>query len=292
MPGLAPRGRADPPSALRTHVDPTDELEDVTAASHTSSSPLLNHPMRRNVPAPRDEDEDETLHDDAQDALLGAGAAVNNPIQVPVEPGSGSRHPSRSAVEDASDEESSSAHLLEHRMSSPGAFLDDADDPIDNSPYAQVRASVKARDDLTLSVDTPRMWFLSLLFAVFGSGTNLFFSLRYPSVTIAPIIALLLVHPLGLLWDGTFKRSDDPPETFANGSLDRQPAARFSDGASTPLSGSFFGKRRLGERARLFLAQGRWNEKEHACVYIASNVSFGFAFATDVSSVFRFDWLS
>ncbi len=33
---------------------------------------------------------------------------------------------------------------------------------------------------------------------------------------------------------------------------------------------------------RLWLAQGKWNEKEHACVYISSNVSFGFAFATDV----------
>lgn len=33
---------------------------------------------------------------------------------------------------------------------------------------------------------------------------------------------------------------------------------------------------------RLWLAQGRWNEKEHACVYVSSNVSFGFAFATDV----------
>jgi OPT family small oligopeptide transporter len=33
---------------------------------------------------------------------------------------------------------------------------------------------------------------------------------------------------------------------------------------------------------RLWLAQGRWNEKEHSCVYISSNVSFGFAFATDV----------
>ncbi|NJR31479.1 hypothetical protein HC762_01800 [bacterium] len=32
----------------------------------------------------------------------------------------------------------------------------------------------------------------------------------------------------------------------------------------------------------MWLGQGRWNEKEHACVYISSNVSFGFAFATDV----------
>ncbi|KAJ4294829.1 hypothetical protein N0V88_005063 [Collariella sp. IMI 366227] len=36
------------------------------------------------------------------------------------------------------------------------------------------------------------------------------------------------------------------------------------------------------DRVRLWLAQGRWNEKEHSCVYVSSNVSFGFAFATDV----------
>src|SRR5262245_57317703 len=59
--------------------------------------------------------------------------------------------------------------------------------PADNSPYAQVRASVAATDDITLSIDTPRMWTLSILFAVLGSSTNLFFSLRYPSVSITPI---------------------------------------------------------------------------------------------------------
>ena len=30
------------------------------------------------------------------------------------------------------------------------------------------------------------------------------------------------------------------------------------------------------------LPRGTWNEKEHSCVYVSSNVSFGFAFATDV----------
>ena len=37
-------------------------------------------------------------------------------------------------------------------------------------------------------------------------------------------------------------------------------------------------------RVKAWLGQGRWNEQEHCCVYIASNVSFGFAFATDVNS--------
>ncbi|RDL31333.1 Uncharacterized protein BP5553_09542 [Venustampulla echinocandica] len=142
------------------------------------------------------------------------------------------------------------------------------EDPPDNSPYSQVRASVSAVDNVTLSINTPRMWTLSLLFAVLGSSTNLFFSLRYPSVSITPVIALLLVHPLGLLWDQLLKRHGDPQDQFING-------VRTSEGGA---QGHVSYLRRL----RLWLAHGRWNEKEHSCVYISSNVSFGFAFATDV----------
>lgn len=113
------------------------------------------------------------------------------------------------------------------------------------------------------------MWILSLLFALLGSATNLFFSLRYPSVAITPVIALVLVHPLGRTWDVLLKRADDPEEIFENGI--RQVSLTLDSDTS------------LVRRIRLWLAQGRWNEKEHACVYICSNVSFGFAFATDVS---------
>jgi OPT family oligopeptide transporter len=106
------------------------------------------------------------------------------------------------------------------------------------------------------------------MFALAGSATNLFFSLRYPSVAITPVIALVLVHPLGRLWDLALKRDDDPRESFDEGIL--QPSSSPPEDVS--------GRSKL----RLWLAQGRWNEKEHACVYISSNVSFGFAFATDV----------
>ncbi|KXG45401.1 Uncharacterized domain UPF0507 [Penicillium griseofulvum] len=146
------------------------------------------------------------------------------------------------------------------------------EDPPDNSPYAQVRASVPATDDITLSINTPRMWILSLLFSLTGSAANLFFSLRYPSVAITPIIALVLVHPLGKFWDVLFKQTGDPLEIFENGSLHHRES----------LSGEIEPAPPLASRVRLWFAQGRWNEKEHACVYISSNVSFGFAFATDV----------
>ena len=144
------------------------------------------------------------------------------------------------------------------------------EDPPDNSPYPEVRASVRATDDTTLSISTPRMWVLSLLFAFAGSATNLFFSLRYPAVAITPVIALVLVHPLGRAWDFLLKRADDPIMKFENG------LGLYED-RNDDLS-----SRTSLDRFRLYLAQGSWNEKEHTCVYIASNVSFGFAFATDV----------
>jgi OPT family oligopeptide transporter len=164
---------------------------------------------------------------------------------------------------------------------------DEDEDPPDNSPYPQVRASVSAVDNTTLSINTPRMWTLSMLFAILGSSTNLFFSLRYPSVSITPVIALLLVHPLGLLWDQLFKRDSDPDEEFVDGvktSSNNNIDYRINRGDDTSLSegATRLKPASLTHRFRLYLAQGRWNEKEHSCVYISSNVSFGFAFATDV----------
>ena len=137
------------------------------------------------------------------------------------------------------------------------SISDDEDvlDPPDNSPYPQVRASVAATDDISASINTPRMWILSLFCALLGSATNLFFSLRYPSVAITPIIALVTVHPLGRAWDRLLKRPDDPTETFEYGNRVR--AAKQHDPVLS---------RSRMSHLRLWLAQGRWNGKEHACV--------------------------
>ncbi|KAH6958571.1 OPT oligopeptide transporter protein-domain-containing protein [Fusarium avenaceum] len=163
-------------------------------------------------------------------------------------------------------------------VSEDGALLDDNSSAAsdteyqENSPHEAVRASVPPTDNTTLSINTPRMWCLSVIFAVLGSSTNLFFSLRYPSVAITPVIALLLVHPLGHLWDFVLKRPYDLEEEFVDGV--RIPAVADD-------SHDLHKVKRL-TRWRLWLAQGSWNEKEHTCVYVSSNVAFGFAFATDV----------
>ncbi|OTB19650.1 hypothetical protein K445DRAFT_313424 [Daldinia sp. EC12] len=176
----------------------------------------------------------------------------------------------------ASDAKSDSS-AVENEDSSDDANDGDDTDPPDNSPYAQVRASVSPTDNTSLSINTPRMWTLSTLFSILGSSTNLFFSLRYPSVAITPVIALLLVHPLGLLWDYVLKRSDDPSEEFEAGIR----ISELTSNGNSQAPGTHK-ERSRAERLRLWLAQGTWNEKEHSCVYVSSNVSFGFAFATDV----------
>ena len=119
------------------------------------------------------------------------------------------------------------------------------------------------------------MWTLSSLFVLLGSAANLFFSLRYPSVAVGPLIALILVHPLGRVWDALLKCDDDPEELFEDGILVKR--LRLDGPISIPISSL--------QSLRLWLAQGRWNEKEHCLVYISASITFGFAFATDVGSL-------
>jgi OPT oligopeptide transporter protein len=132
------------------------------------------------------------------------------------------------------------------------------------------------------TVSTPRMWTLSLLFAVFGSSLNLLFSLRYPSVTISPIIAILLAHPLGLLWDKAFSDSQESyrrvsSQVIEDDSILNSPTPSHAD---EQFEQPRIQKASTWQHTKTWLGQGRWNEKEHCCVFIASNVSFGFAFAT------------
>ena len=120
---------------------------------------------------------------------------------------------------------------------------------LDDSPYAEVRACVTNRDDPDMDPNTLRMWTIALLFTVLGSAVNLFFSLRFPSIAITALLAQLLSHPLGIAWE------------------------RYLPDIELNL---------LVVRVKLNDTSRPWNAKEHCCVFIASNVSFAFAFATDV----------
>ncbi|KAJ5522707.1 hypothetical protein N7513_013280 [Penicillium frequentans] len=70
----------------------------------------------------------------------------------------------------------------------------------DDSPFPEVRAVIQPTDDLSLPVNTVRMWTIGILFTIVGSGLNQFFSLRQPSVTISALVAQLLAFPLGCAW--------------------------------------------------------------------------------------------
>lgn len=97
-----------------------------------------------------------------------------------------------------------------------------------------------------MPVNTLRMWLLGLIFTIFGSGVNQFFSLRYPSVHIVSLVAELLAYPCGVALAKAL-----PVKTISLGRL-----------------GSF-----------CINPDHEFNIKEHGLIVIMSNVSFGFGSA-------------
>ena len=69
---------------------------------------------------------------------------------------------------------------------------------IENSPYPEVQAAVQPIDDPNLPVNTFRAWFLGLFFVTIGSGLNVLFSLRDPSISIGSLVAQLCSYPIGV----------------------------------------------------------------------------------------------
>jgi OPT family small oligopeptide transporter len=84
-----------------------------------------------------------------------------------------------------------------YSSSRPGSRLSTAIDFVDDSPYPEVRASVSNIDDPLMPVNTFRMWFLGIIFAMIVPGVNTTFSLRYPSVYLTGTVIQLISFPLG-----------------------------------------------------------------------------------------------
>ncbi|KAJ5620322.1 hypothetical protein N7510_004306 [Penicillium lagena] len=120
------------------------------------------------------------------------------------------------------------------------------------SPFPEVRAVVPETDDPTMPVNTVRMWVLGIVFTMFGSGINQFFSLRYPSVHIVALVAELLAYPLGVFLAKTLPVT--PINLGPLGSFTINPDRKF-------------------------------NIKEHATIVIMSNVSFGYASADSTNII-------
>ncbi|KAI5124408.1 hypothetical protein M0805_008292 [Coniferiporia weirii] len=122
----------------------------------------------------------------------------------------------------------------------------------DESPYAEVRASVANTDDPNMPVNTFRMWFLGLLFTLVISALNQFFSMRYPSVYISGIVAQLAALPCGRFLAHVL------------------PTTRFTTFGYT-----------------WSLNPGPFTIKEHTLITVMSNVVAGGAYATDVIATQR-----
>ncbi|OCH88594.1 OPT oligopeptide transporter [Obba rivulosa] len=98
----------------------------------------------------------------------------------------------------SSDFDSESQADSTHRAgSSRVQFRQAVDEYEEDSPYAEVRAAVSNIDDPSMPVNTFRMWFLGIIFTVFMSGLNHFYSMRYPSVNISALVIQLIALPCG-----------------------------------------------------------------------------------------------
>ncbi|KKA26352.1 hypothetical protein TD95_003841 [Thielaviopsis punctulata] len=118
----------------------------------------------------------------------------------------------------------------------------------DNSPYPEVRAVVRNYDQ-DLPANTVRAWTIGLLLCTLGSGVNMLFSLRNPSVTITTYVIQLVAFPIGRAWDVVM------------------PNRQWN----------LFG-------LKFNLNPGPFNYKEHVVVVVMSNAAYGGGalYATDV----------
>lgn len=118
---------------------------------------------------------------------------------------------------------------------------------MENSPYPEVVAAVRNYDE-EMPCNTVRAWVIGLFLTTLGSGLNMLFSMRAPSLIITSIVAQLVAYPLGVAWEKTM-----PSKVFTT-----------------------FGK-------KWTLNPGPFNMKEHTIITVMANCSFGggSAYSTD-----------
>ncbi|KAJ5902554.1 OPT oligopeptide transporter [Penicillium taxi] len=130
------------------------------------------------------------------------------------------------------------------------------DTVLNDSPYAEVRAVVSPTDDITVSANTFRAWFLGLLLTIVFTGVNQLFTLRYPSLFINSYVSQVVAYPLG-----DFMHRILPTRQY-----------------------SIFGW-------RFSLNPGPFNQKEHILITVMANVgyggSLGTAYTTNIFDVLK-----
>ncbi|KAK0717183.1 OPT oligopeptide transporter protein-domain-containing protein [Lasiosphaeria miniovina] len=118
----------------------------------------------------------------------------------------------------------------------------------DNSPYPEVRASVR-NFDVEMPANTIRAWSIGLLLCTIGSAVNMLLSLRNPSILLTTFVIQLIAYPIGLFWDVVFP---DREIKFLGFKMNFKP--------------------------------GPFNVKEHVVIVVMSNAAYGGGalYATDV----------
>jgi hypothetical protein len=117
----------------------------------------------------------------------------------------------------------------------------------ENSPYPEVCSAVQNWDDSHLPANTVRSWILGMTFVTVGSGMNMLFSLRQPTITVGNLVAQISSYPIGMAMAKVL------------------PTHQFNT----------FG-------LKWTLNPGPFNKKEHTLIVVMANVSFsgGAAYST------------
>ncbi|ROV96080.1 hypothetical protein VPNG_09161 [Cytospora leucostoma] len=73
----------------------------------------------------------------------------------------------------------------------------------DDSPYAEVRASVKPTDEQDIPINTIRAWVIGFVTCTVVTACNVLLSLRRSPVQIQPVVVQLIAYPMGKGWHAT-----------------------------------------------------------------------------------------
>ncbi|KAI5825925.1 OPT superfamily oligopeptide transporter [Schizophyllum commune Tattone D] len=148
----------------------------------------------------------------------------------------------------------------------------------EDSPYPEVRASVSNIDDPDMPALTLRTWFIGLLLSLVSGGLNTFFNFRQPAPSIISLVLLLIAYPIGRFFAFCL------PITTYRIPLPHLP--RFipqSEGSWLRKKLHYTLSRWSQPRSLSFsLNPGPWSIKEHALVFIMSNVSISSPYALNV----------
>lgn len=125
----------------------------------------------------------------------------------------------------------------------------------EDSPFAEVRASVSNFDDPNMPCLTFRAAFIGLSFTIIGAALNTYFQLRYPAPLLTTVLVEILAYPYGV-----FLARILPVRDFKTPRL-LQKIGLFEEWSFNP---------------------GPFNIKEHTVIMIMANVGLNPAYAVNI----------